>query len=195
MQACILDPDGKPLPDGQVGELCLTTPTAMVGYWRDEQATAAAFHGRWLRTGDLAARNNDGTFTLKGRLKEMYIRGGYNVYPAEVEAELGCHPGVSACAVVARPDPTMGEIGVAVIAVNGLRTHRAWPICARFSTDGWRGGSCPKIYSWSISCRSTVPTSRIGACSPRWFVARRVRQRSSVRNACRGGGFRRSRST
>jgi acyl-CoA synthetase (AMP-forming)/AMP-acid ligase II len=48
----------------------------------------------------------------------MYIRGGYNVYPAEVEAELGCHPAVSACAVVARPDPTMGEIGVAVIAVN-----------------------------------------------------------------------------
>jgi acyl-CoA synthetase (AMP-forming)/AMP-acid ligase II len=118
VQACILDPDGKPLPDGQVGELCLATPTAMVGYWRDEQATAAAFHGRWLRTGDLAARNNDGTFTLKGRLKEMYIRGGYNVYPAEVEAELGCHPAVSACAVVARPDPTMGEIGVAVIAVN-----------------------------------------------------------------------------
>jgi acyl-CoA synthetase (AMP-forming)/AMP-acid ligase II len=118
VQACILDPDGKPLPDGRVGELCLATPTAMVGYWRDEQATAAAFHGRWLRTGDLAARNNDGTFTLKGRLKEMYIRGGYNVYPAEVEAELGCHPAVSACAVVARPDPTMGEIGVAVIAVN-----------------------------------------------------------------------------
>jgi acyl-CoA synthetase (AMP-forming)/AMP-acid ligase II len=118
VQACILDPHGKPLPDGRVGELCLTTPTAMVGYWRDENATAAAFHGRWLRTGDLATRNNDGTFTLKGRLKEMYIRGGYNVYPAEVEAELGCHPGVSACAVVARPDPTMGEIGVAVIAVN-----------------------------------------------------------------------------
>jgi acyl-CoA synthetase (AMP-forming)/AMP-acid ligase II len=118
VQACILDPDGKPLPDGQVGELCLATPTAMVGYWRDEQATAAAFHGRWLRTGDLALRNADGTYTLRGRLKEMYIRGGYNVYPEEVETELGRHPAVSACAVVARSDPTMGEIGVAVISVH-----------------------------------------------------------------------------
>jgi acyl-CoA synthetase (AMP-forming)/AMP-acid ligase II len=116
--ASILDPDGRAVPAGEVGELCLATPTAMVGYWRDEAATAAAFHGRWLRTGDLAIGNADGTFTLKGRLKEMYIRGGYNVYPAEVEAELARHPAVSACAVVARPDPTMGEIGVAVVAAN-----------------------------------------------------------------------------
>jgi acyl-CoA synthetase (AMP-forming)/AMP-acid ligase II len=118
VQARVLNPDGRPLPDGQVGELCLATPTAMVGYWRDEQATDAAFHGRWLRTGDLAARNADGTYSLKGRLKEMYIRGGYNVYPAEVEAELSAHPAIAACAVVSRPDPTMGEIGVAVIAVS-----------------------------------------------------------------------------
>lgn len=118
VQASIRDPDGRPLPAGKVGELCLHTPTAMVGYWRDEEATAAAFHGRWLRTGDLAACNADGTYTLKGRLKEMYIRGGYNVYPAEVEAELARHPGVAACAVVSRPDPTMGEIGVAVIEVK-----------------------------------------------------------------------------
>lgn len=118
VEASILDPDGQPLPTSQVGELCLATPTAMVGYWRNKEATAAAFHGRWLRTGDLAARNTDGTYTLKGRLKEMYIRGGYNVYPAEVEAELGRHPAVAACAIVARPDPTMGEIGVAVVAVK-----------------------------------------------------------------------------
>jgi acyl-CoA synthetase (AMP-forming)/AMP-acid ligase II len=116
--ASILDPDGRALPTGEVGELCLSTPTAMVGYWRDEAATAAAFHGRWLRTGDLATGNADGTYTLKGRLKEMYIRGGYNVYPAEVEVELTRHPAVAACAVVARPDPTMGEIGVAVVAAH-----------------------------------------------------------------------------
>jgi acyl-CoA synthetase (AMP-forming)/AMP-acid ligase II len=118
VRAVVLDPDGQPLPDGQVGELCLATPTAMVGYWRDQPATDAAFHGRWLRTGDLAIRNADATYTLKGRLKEMYIRGGYNVYPAEVEAELSGHPAIAACAVVSRPDPTMGEIGVAVIAVS-----------------------------------------------------------------------------
>jgi acyl-CoA synthetase (AMP-forming)/AMP-acid ligase II len=118
IEASIRDPNGLPLPSGEVGELCLSTPTAMLGYWHDENATAAAFHGRWLRTGDLASQNADGTYMLKGRLKEMYIRGGYNVYPDEVEAALAQHPAVAACAIVARPDPTMGEIGVAVIVVQ-----------------------------------------------------------------------------
>jgi acyl-CoA synthetase (AMP-forming)/AMP-acid ligase II len=118
VQAEVRDGDENRLPPGQVGELYLRTPTAMTGYWRDEEATAAALVGGWLRTGDLAVQNADGTFTLKGRLKEMYIRGGYNVYPAEVEAELLGHPDVEACAVVPRPDPTMGEVGVAVIALR-----------------------------------------------------------------------------
>lgn len=117
VQASIRDLDGRPLPPGEVGELCLATPTAMIGYWADEQATEAAFYGDWLRTGDLAVHNADGTYTLKGRLKDMYIRGGYNVYPDEVEAQLARHPSVAACAVVARPDETMGEIGVAVIVL------------------------------------------------------------------------------
>ncbi|CAN5691893.1 long-chain-fatty-acid--CoA ligase FadD13 [soil metagenome] len=118
VNASIRDPDGRPLPTGEVGELCLSSSTAMVGYWRDEHATAGAFHGRWLRTGDLAVRNLDGTYALKGRLKEMYIRGGYNVYPAEVEAALAEHPAVAACAVIARSDQTMGEIGVAVVVAK-----------------------------------------------------------------------------
>jgi acyl-CoA synthetase (AMP-forming)/AMP-acid ligase II len=116
--ARILDPDGQELAAGEVGELCLATPTAMVGYWRDETSTAAAFHGSWLRTGDLAVQNADGTYVLRGRLKEMYIRGGYNVYPAEVEAELARHPALAACAVLSRPDPVMGEVGVAIVALE-----------------------------------------------------------------------------
>lgn len=118
IQASIRDPEGEPLPNGQVGELCLSTPTAMIGYWGDEHATASAFYGPWLRTGDLAACNADGTYTLQGRLKDMYIRGGYNVYPEEVEAQLAHHPAVTACAVVARRDDTMGEIGVAVVVLT-----------------------------------------------------------------------------
>ena len=118
IHASIRDPDGHALPDGQVGELCLSTPTAMIGYWGDEHATASAFYGSWLRTGDLATCNADGTYTLQGRLKDMYIRGGYNVYPHEVEAQLARHPAVAGCAVVARPDDVMGEIGVAVVALK-----------------------------------------------------------------------------
>jgi acyl-CoA synthetase (AMP-forming)/AMP-acid ligase II len=120
VRAEVRDTDGTLLPRGEVGELCLRTPTAMTGYWRDDEATAATLVDGWLRTGDLAEQNADGTFTLKGRLKEMYIRGGYNVYPAEVEAQLSSHPAVAGCAIVPRLDPTMGEVGVAVVT---LRKH------------------------------------------------------------------------
>jgi acyl-CoA synthetase (AMP-forming)/AMP-acid ligase II len=88
----------------------------MAGYWRDPEGTTAAITpDGWLRTGDLARIGADGLVRLAGRVKEMFVRGGYNVYPAEVEAVLAAHPGVAEVAVVPRPDPVMGEIGVAVV--------------------------------------------------------------------------------
>jgi acyl-CoA synthetase (AMP-forming)/AMP-acid ligase II len=111
------DDDGRDVPAGEVGELWLRSPTQMSGYWRDPAATAAAITpDGWLRTGDLARIGADGLVRLAGRAKEMFIRGGYNVYPAEVEAALAAHPAVNEVAVVPRPDPVMGEIGVAVVA-------------------------------------------------------------------------------
>ncbi|MDG2428737.1 MAG: class I adenylate-forming enzyme family protein [Acidimicrobiales bacterium] len=107
--------DGHPVPRGEVGELWLQTPSAMSGYWNDPEGTAEALIGGWLRTGDLASIDEAGCFRLAGRTKEMFIRGGYNVYPIEVEAVLGTNPAVSQVAVVPRPDPTMGEVGVAVV--------------------------------------------------------------------------------
>ncbi|HET6969222.1 MAG TPA: AMP-binding protein [Ornithinibacter sp.] len=112
----ICDDDAGPLPDGEVGEVWLRSPTTMSGYWRDEQATQHALVRDWLRTGDLGFIDERGCLRLAGRLKEMFIRGGYNVYPAEVESVLADHPGVRDVAVVPRPDPVMGEIGVAVVA-------------------------------------------------------------------------------
>ena len=110
------DDDGREVPAGEVGELWLRSPTQMSGYWRDPEATAAAITpDGWLRTGDLARIEADGLVRLAGRAKEMFIRGGYNVYPAEVEAALAAHPAVAEVAVVPRPDPVMGEIGVAVV--------------------------------------------------------------------------------
>jgi acyl-CoA synthetase (AMP-forming)/AMP-acid ligase II len=101
-------------------ELWLRSPTMMAGYWRDPEATAEAIvpdaAGRgWLRTGDLGAIDERGNLRLLGRAKEMFIRGGYNVYPAEVEAVLADHPLVREVVVVPRPDAVMGEIGVAVV--------------------------------------------------------------------------------
>ena len=107
--------DGRPVPHGEVGELWLQTPSAMSGYWNDPEGTAEALVGGWLRTGDLASIDEAGCFRLAGRIREMFIRGGYNVYPLEVEAVLGTNPAVSQIVVVPRPDPTMGEVGVAVV--------------------------------------------------------------------------------
>jgi acyl-CoA synthetase (AMP-forming)/AMP-acid ligase II len=113
----VRDPDdGKDVVEGEVGEVCLRSPAVMSGYWNDEDATAAAFWpDGFVRTGDVGWVDPAGRLRLSGRAKEMFVRGGYNVYPIEVEAVLGAHPEVADVAVVARPDAVMGEIGVAVV--------------------------------------------------------------------------------
>lgn len=114
--ARVTDERDRPVADGEVGELQLRSPAVMAGYWNDPDATAAALTADgWLRTGDLATRRDDGCFVLAGRRTDMYIRGGYNVFPEEVEAILSTHPGVAAVAVGPRPDEVMGELGVAVV--------------------------------------------------------------------------------
>jgi acyl-CoA synthetase (AMP-forming)/AMP-acid ligase II len=88
----------------------------MAGYWRDPELTATVIDADgWLHTGDLGTLDADGNVRIVGRLKEMYIRGGYNVYPAEVESVLEDHPAVGRAAVVGFPDPVLGEIGVAFV--------------------------------------------------------------------------------
>jgi acyl-CoA synthetase (AMP-forming)/AMP-acid ligase II len=106
---------GHPLPDGEVGELCVRSAAQMSGYWNNPEATAATLRSGWVHTGDLAERGPDGAFTLRGRISEQYIRGGYNVSPGEVEGVLSSHPAVDQIAIAVRPDPVMGEIGVAVV--------------------------------------------------------------------------------
>ena len=118
----IRDDDDRPVPDGEVGEVALRSPCMMRGYWRDPEATARTLRGGWLHTGDLGWLDAAGCLHLAGRRKEMYIRGGYNVHPVEVEAVLGEHPAVAEVVVVPRPDPVMGEVGVAcVVAAEGHR--------------------------------------------------------------------------
>jgi acyl-CoA synthetase (AMP-forming)/AMP-acid ligase II len=111
----ICDDEGETLPDGEVGEVWLRSPTSMRGYWRDDEATERAVARDWLRTGDLGLIDERGCLRLAGRLKEMFIRGGYNVYPAEVESVLADHPRVGEVVIVPRPDAVMGEIGVAIV--------------------------------------------------------------------------------
>jgi acyl-CoA synthetase (AMP-forming)/AMP-acid ligase II len=125
--------DGAALPDGEVGEVWCRSPAMFRGYWRDPGLTAQVVdEDGWLHTGDLGFVGADGNLRIVGRLKEMYIRGGYNVYPAEVEGALAEHPAVARAAVVGGPDPVLGEIGVAYVVpdpdepVPDLETLRAW---------------------------------------------------------------------
>ncbi len=101
---------------GEVGELWLRGPHVCRGYWNNPEATAAALDAEgWFHTGDLARRDEDGFFYIAGRLKDMIISGGVNVYPVEIEAELLLHPAVADAAVVGVPHETWGEVGVAFV--------------------------------------------------------------------------------
>ncbi len=106
---------GTPLP-GQPGEVLVSGPTVMAGYWQQPDATAAAVpDGVWLHTGDVAVADDDGFVTIIDRLKDVFISGGENVYPAEVESVLSAHPAVADCAVIAVPHPQWGEVGRAIV--------------------------------------------------------------------------------
>jgi fatty-acyl-CoA synthase len=108
--------DGTPAESGEVGELQIRGPHVSAGYWRNAEATDAAFiDDGWFRTGDLARADAEGNHFIAGREKEMFISGGVNVYPAEIEAELAQHPMLADAAVVPAADETWGEVGVAFV--------------------------------------------------------------------------------
>lgn len=108
-RAAILSPEGMEVPAGEIGELCLTGGTMMLGYWNKPEATAEAFRGGWFHTGDLARRDKAGRYYLVGRIKDMIRRGGENVAAVEVEQSIAAHPAVAGVAVTSRPDPIRGE--------------------------------------------------------------------------------------
>ncbi|MBA2474817.1 MAG: AMP-binding protein [Actinobacteria bacterium] len=109
---------GRLLRGPAQGELVVRGPNVFAGYWRNEAASAEAFADGWLLTGDVADRDEEGDYRISGRLKDMYISGGENVYPAEVEAVLADAPGVVEAAVVAVPDERWGEVGVAFVVLE-----------------------------------------------------------------------------
>ena len=117
----VVDDAGAPLPPGEVGEIVIRGHNVMKGYWRQPEATAEAISaGGWFRTGDLARVDEDGDFFIVDRKKDLIIRGGYNVYPREVEEVLYQHPAVRECAVLGVPHQELGEeVGAAVVLRPG----------------------------------------------------------------------------
>ena len=110
------DVEGRPVAAGEPGEILVRGYTVMSGYWGNQVATAEAIDSEgWLHTGDIGVMDEAGNVTITDRLKDMYVVGGFNVYPAEIEALLRTHEGVAAVAVVGVPDERMGEVGCAYV--------------------------------------------------------------------------------
>jgi fatty-acyl-CoA synthase len=117
MDIAILDLDGAYLPPGSTGEICVRGPGVFAGYYNDPEATAQATRFGWFHTGDLGHMNEQGFVYITGRASDMYISGGSNVYPREIEEVLLTHPAVTEACVIGMPHEKWGECGVAVLVL------------------------------------------------------------------------------
>jgi fatty-acyl-CoA synthase len=114
----IQDDEGGPVPAGERGEICVVGPAVFAGYLENDEANAKAFRDGWFRTGDLGVLDERGMLYITGRASDMYISGGSNIDPREVEEKILAHPGVRDVGVLGAPDPDWGEVGFAVAVVD-----------------------------------------------------------------------------
>src|SRR3954467_14196555 len=121
-RTALLGEDGKPVAQGEVGEICVSGPLLSGGYWNLPEATAETFRDVWMHTGDLAREDEDGFWYIVDRTKDMIVTGGFNVFPREVEDVVAEHPSVAQVCVIGTPDEKWGE---AVTAVVVLRSGHA----------------------------------------------------------------------
>ena len=191
VELAIVDDDGAPVAAGTIGRVMLRSPAVMRGYWGqgpgrgrsvaelvDADATAAVLAADgWLTTGDFGSITPEGNLQLAGRAHERYIRGGYNVYPAEVEEALASHPSVARAAVIGSPDDVLGEIGVAVVVASPgaqpeLATLRAH--CATQLADYKAPDALVVVDELPLTPMMKVDPVRLGALAERAADERRT---------------------
>ena len=114
VEVSIQNDDGATLAPFETGEICVIGPAVFAGYWNNPEANAKAFRDGWFRTGDLGHMDDEGFLYITGRASDMYISGGSNIYPREIEEKILAHPDITEVAVLGVPDPLWGEVGVAV---------------------------------------------------------------------------------
>jgi fatty-acyl-CoA synthase len=114
MQVSIQDDEGRERKPFETGEICVIGPAVFAGYYDNPEANGKAFRDGWFRTGDLGHMDEQGFVYITGRASDMYISGGSNIYPREVEEKILTHPAIGEVAVLGVPDPVWGEIGIAV---------------------------------------------------------------------------------
>jgi long-chain acyl-CoA synthetase len=153
----ILTDDDEPLPSGEVGEICARSPGVMQGYWRSPEATAEALRDGWLHTGDLGYLDDDGYLYIVDRKKDLIIRGGFNVYPRDVEDALLEHPSIEAAGVIGRPDPESGEEVVAFVSLRpgAEQTPEDLVAWARERIGGYK-------YPREIHIVDSIPLTNVG---------------------------------
>jgi len=163
----LVDPDGAEVGEGAVGEIAIRGHNVMKGYWQRPDASAAAIRDGWFHSGDMATRDADGFYTIVDRKKDLIIRGGFNVYPREIEEVLYEHPAVLEAAVVSTPHPTHGEEVVAAVALRPgatatpaeLRDHVKVRVAAyKYPRHVWLVDALPKGATGKVLKREiTVP--------------------------------------
>jgi len=166
VQMRVVDKDGNEVPQGDVGEIVIRGHNVMKGYWRRPEDTAKAIPDGWFRTGDVGRVDADGYYEIVDRKKDMIIRGGYNVYPREIEEVLYEHPAVAEAAVIGLPHPALGEeVGAAVVLKPGagvtageLRDHVKSQVAAyKYPRAVWIVDELPKGATGKIVKREIVP--------------------------------------
>jgi long-chain acyl-CoA synthetase len=157
VQVAILDDDDRALPTGDLGEVCVRGPNVMVGYYRMPEETARTLRNGWLHTGDIGRLDSDGFLYIVERKKDLIIRGGFNIYPREVEEVLYAHPAVAEAAVVGMRDPLMGEDVLAFVVLKLGQEASAEAILA-FCQERLAKYKCPK----QVRFVDGLPKSPIG---------------------------------
>jgi long-chain acyl-CoA synthetase len=158
-QTQVWDPHGQPLPpgSGHVGEVVTRGLHVMKGYLHNPEATASAFAGGWLHSGDLGYFDEDGFLFIVSRKKELIIRGGYNVYPSEIENVLHAHPAIAEAAVVGIPDERLGEEVMAVLILRPAQTLLTADIVT-YCRERLAAYKCPRVFEF----RSSLPKNTLG---------------------------------
>jgi acyl-CoA synthetase (AMP-forming)/AMP-acid ligase II len=170
VEIVLRDPEGQPVRTREIGEITIRAEHVMQGYWNRPEETGKVLRDGWLWSGDLARRDEDGFIYLVGRSKEMLISGGFNIYPAEVEACLTSCPGVQEAAVIGMPDESLGEIAIAFVAMDktngpsleelerfcktriGIRTPKRW-----YEVDGLPRTGNGKVDKKALGSRLESP--------------------------------------
>jgi long-chain acyl-CoA synthetase len=168
VQVEIRDDDDRPVQAGESGEVCVRGPNVMVGYYRSPEETARTIRGGWLHTGDMGRLDADGFLYIVERKKDLVIRGGFNIYPREIEEVLYAMPGVAEAAVVGMPDPLMGEEVLAFVVMKSGGSATAEQVIA-FCQSRLARFKCPK----EVRFVDSLPKSPVGKILRKELRARR----------------------